>query len=109
MGDAVQMGIVDAPLIDWEARRNQAAAAGERGHTEYSYKYCVEGFRALGSDVFETVINKSEKVKETKKTKGEDITPKEMARRAAAAMSAPPPQQGQQSQEQQSQKPSQGS
>jgi hypothetical protein len=27
----------------------------------------IEGFRALGSDVFETVINKSEKVKETKK------------------------------------------
>jgi hypothetical protein len=37
----------------------------------------IEGFRALGSDVFETVINKSEKVKETKKTKGEDITSKE--------------------------------
>ena len=37
----------------------------------------IEGFRALGSDVFETVINKSEKVKETKKSKGENITPKE--------------------------------
>ena len=37
----------------------------------------IEGFRALGSDVFETVINKSEKVKGTKKEKGEDITPKE--------------------------------
>ncbi|MEI2641432.1 MAG: DEAD/DEAH box helicase family protein [Candidatus Nanopelagicales bacterium] len=37
----------------------------------------IEGFRALGSDVFETVVNKSEKVKETKKTKGDDITPKE--------------------------------
>lgn len=37
----------------------------------------IEGFRALGSDVFETVINKSEKVKATKKEKGEDITPKE--------------------------------
>lgn len=37
----------------------------------------IEGFRALGSDVFETVINKSEKVKQTKKEKGEDITPKE--------------------------------
>lgn len=34
----------------------------------------IEGFRALGSDVFETVINKSEKVKDTKKVKGEDIT-----------------------------------
>jgi hypothetical protein len=37
----------------------------------------VEGFRALGSDIFETVINKSEKVKETKKEKGENITSKE--------------------------------
>ena len=37
----------------------------------------IEGFRALGSDVFETVINKSVNVKETKKAKGEDITPKE--------------------------------
>lgn len=37
----------------------------------------IEGFRALGSDVFETVINKSEKVKDTKKGKGEDITPAE--------------------------------
>ena len=37
----------------------------------------IEGFRALGSDVFETVINKSEKVKATKKGKGEDITPAE--------------------------------
>jgi hypothetical protein len=37
----------------------------------------IEGFRALGSDVLETVINKSERVKETKKAKGEDITPKE--------------------------------
>ena len=37
----------------------------------------IEGFRALGSDVFETVINKSEKVKATKKDKGDDITPKE--------------------------------
>ena len=34
----------------------------------------IEGFRALGSDVFETVINKSEKVKATKKEKGEAIT-----------------------------------
>lgn len=37
----------------------------------------IEGFRALGSDVFETVINKSEKVKDTKKTKGDDISDKE--------------------------------
>jgi len=37
----------------------------------------IEGFRALGSDVFETVVNKSEKVKATKKDKGDDITPKE--------------------------------
>jgi hypothetical protein len=37
----------------------------------------IEGFRALGNDVFETVINKSEKVKATKKEKGEDISPKE--------------------------------
>jgi len=37
----------------------------------------IEGFRALGNDVFETVINKSEKVKDTKKEKGDDITPKE--------------------------------
>jgi hypothetical protein len=37
----------------------------------------IEGFRALGNDVFETVINKSEKVKATKKEKGEDLSPKE--------------------------------
>ncbi|CPT43001.1 T5orf172 domain [Mycobacteroides abscessus subsp. abscessus] len=37
----------------------------------------IEGFRALGSDIFETVINKSEKVKATKKAKGEDISAKE--------------------------------
>ena len=37
----------------------------------------IEGFRALGADVFETVINKSEKVKATKKEKGDDITTKE--------------------------------
>ena len=37
----------------------------------------IEGFRALGNDVFETVINKSEKVKDTKKEKGDDITAKE--------------------------------
>lgn len=37
----------------------------------------IEGFRALGSDVLETVINKSEKVKATKKDKGDNITAKE--------------------------------
>ena len=34
----------------------------------------IEGFRALGSDIFETVVNKSESVKETKKEKGEDLS-----------------------------------
>ena len=33
----------------------------------------IEGFRALGSDIFETVVNKSEAVKDTKRTKGEDL------------------------------------
>ena len=37
----------------------------------------IEGFRALGSGIFETVINKSEGVKDTKREKGEDLTPKE--------------------------------
>lgn len=37
----------------------------------------IEGFRALGSDVFETVVNKSESVKGTKRAKGDDLTPKE--------------------------------
>jgi hypothetical protein len=37
----------------------------------------IEGFRALGNDVFETVINKSEKVKDTKREKGDDITSQE--------------------------------
>ncbi|MFV8166512.1 DEAD/DEAH box helicase family protein [Mycobacterium sp. 134] len=37
----------------------------------------IEGFRALGSDVFETVINKSEKVKDAKKSKGENISSSE--------------------------------
>lgn len=37
----------------------------------------IEGFRALGSDVFETVINKSEQVRQTKREKGDDLTPKE--------------------------------
>jgi hypothetical protein len=37
----------------------------------------IEGFRSLGSDVFETIINKSEKVKETKKEKGDLVSPSE--------------------------------
>ena len=37
----------------------------------------IEGFRALGSAIFETVVNKSEQVKATKKDRGEDLTPKE--------------------------------
>ena len=36
----------------------------------------IEGFRALGSDIFETVVNKSEKVSATKKEKGGDLTKK---------------------------------
>jgi hypothetical protein len=34
----------------------------------------IEGFRALGSDIIETVVNKSEAVKATKREKGDDIT-----------------------------------
>ena len=30
----------------------------------------IEGFRALGSDVFETVVNKSEKVKDDQEAEG---------------------------------------
>lgn len=37
----------------------------------------IEGFRALGDKALETVINKSEKVKEAKKQQGDDLTPKE--------------------------------
>jgi hypothetical protein len=37
----------------------------------------IEGFRSLGDDILETVINKSEAVKAKKKEKGDDITPKE--------------------------------
>lgn len=37
----------------------------------------IEGFRALGSSVFETVVNRSEAVKRTKREKGDDLTPKE--------------------------------
>jgi hypothetical protein len=34
----------------------------------------IEGFRALGDNVIETIINKSESVKQTKMEKGDDIT-----------------------------------
>ena len=34
----------------------------------------IEGFRALGSAIFETVINKSESVQKTKREKGDDMT-----------------------------------
>jgi len=34
----------------------------------------IEGFRALGSSVFETVVNKSDAVKTTKKDKGDELT-----------------------------------
>jgi hypothetical protein len=37
----------------------------------------IEGFRALGDSVFETVVNKSEAVGKAKKEKGGDITPTE--------------------------------
>lgn len=37
----------------------------------------IEGFRSLGDNIIETVINKSEKVKELKKVKGDDLTPSE--------------------------------
>jgi len=37
----------------------------------------IEGFRALGANVIETVVNKSEEVGKTKREKGDDITPKE--------------------------------
>ena len=37
----------------------------------------IEGFRALGSDIFEVVVNKSETVRSTKKQKGENITARE--------------------------------
>lgn len=37
----------------------------------------IEGFRALGANVFETVVNKSESVSKTKKEKGDDLTPSE--------------------------------
>lgn len=37
----------------------------------------IEGFRALGSDIFETVVNKSEVVSKTKKEKGDALSIKE--------------------------------
>lgn len=37
----------------------------------------IEGFRALGSDIIETVINKSEAVKAKKREKGDNLTPRE--------------------------------
>ena len=37
----------------------------------------IEGFRKLGSDVFEIVVNKSEEVRDAKKKKGEKLTPGE--------------------------------
>jgi hypothetical protein len=37
----------------------------------------IEGFRALGASIFETVVNKSEAVKDTKRKKGETLTPKQ--------------------------------
>ena len=61
-GMAAQIPIKDDPAA------NEAAMAAIMN---------IEGFRALGSDVFETVVNKSEKVKDTKKkNKGKDLDPK---------------------------------
>jgi hypothetical protein len=37
----------------------------------------IEGFRALGSGIFETVVNKSESVKDIKKRKGDTLSVKE--------------------------------
>jgi len=37
----------------------------------------IEGFRSLGSEIFETVVNKSEAVRDTKKEKGDTLTQKE--------------------------------
>ena len=36
----------------------------------------IEGFRALGSSIFETVVNKSEDVRDTKKNKGDNLSDK---------------------------------
>ena len=37
----------------------------------------IEGFRSLGTEVFETVVNKSESVRDTKREKGEKLTEKQ--------------------------------
>ena len=37
----------------------------------------IEGFRALGTSIFETVVNKSESVRDTKKEKGEKLSEKQ--------------------------------
>jgi len=37
----------------------------------------IEGFRSLGSEIFETVVNKSESVRDTKRKKGEKLTEKQ--------------------------------
>jgi len=37
----------------------------------------IEGFRALGNGVFETIVNKSEAVKDTKREQGDSLTPTE--------------------------------
>lgn len=37
----------------------------------------IEGFRSLGSEIFETVVNKSESVRDTKREKGEKLSEKE--------------------------------
>ena len=37
----------------------------------------IEGFRALGGDILETIVNKSEAVKDAKKKLADDATPKE--------------------------------
>jgi len=37
----------------------------------------IEGFRSLGAGIFETVVNKSESVRDTKKEKGEKLTEKQ--------------------------------
>jgi len=37
----------------------------------------IEGFRSLGSEIFETVVNKSESVRDTKRKKGEKLTQKQ--------------------------------
>lgn len=43
----------------------------------------IEGFRALGTDVIETVVNKSDKVSETKKSKGASLSAREKKKLSA--------------------------